>query len=306
MRPSSTALLLLSAASVISSAAGAQERQKPVVAPSPRFAPIQRVFGQGESEGGYFRVNLPRSDLHVRVGDDTLSPHFEFTSYVGFAPAGSGVLAVGEVVLLQEEVPAVLAEARRQGVRVTAVHNHLIGETPRILYVHVMARGAPESVATKLRSLFAKSATPHEPEAEEKSDADWSPIDAVLGRHSEAEGRVAEYVFPRRERIIVQGVAVKSTGTLETASEAVFERLADARVASTGELYLLPAEVDGVLGALEEHGLHVTALHTHMLDDGPPHYWVHWYATGDGPTLARGIAAALARMNGARRAESER
>jgi Domain of Unknown Function (DUF1259) len=107
-----------------------------------RWAPIRRVFGQGEAEGGYFRINLPRRDLHVRIGEDALDPGFEFTSYVGFMPAGSsatGVLAMGEVILLQDELPAVLAEARRQGISVTAVHNHLIGETPRIVYVHVMA-----------------------------------------------------------------------------------------------------------------------------------------------------------------------
>ncbi|HEX5387902.1 MAG TPA: DUF1259 domain-containing protein [Gemmatimonadales bacterium] len=266
----------------------------------PRWAPIRKVFGQGEAEGPYFRVNLPRSDLHVSIGGDALDPDFEFTSYIGFMPAGRGVLAMGESILLEDEVPAVLAEARRQHVDVTAVHNHLQRERPRIIYVHVMAEGAPDDVAKRLRALFAKSATPLKPLKPEPSRADWSAIDAVLGTHSEAEGSVAEYVFPRREQLTVRGRPVESSGALETASEVVFQQLGGGRVANTGELYLLPSEVESVVRALSEHGLDVTALHNHMLDDGPAHYWVHWYATGNGPTLARGVEAALAQMNSAR------
>lgn len=272
----------------------------------PRWSPIHRVFGQGETEDDYFRINLPRSDLRVSIGGDALSPRFEFTSYVGFAPLGSrDVLAMGEIVLLQQEVPAVLAEAHRQGIRVTAVHNHLMNEHPRIVYLHVMAQGTPDAVAAGLRATFARSATPLAPPRTEPSRADWSSIDAVLGTHAEAEGSVAEYVFPRREPVHVHGLRVKSTGALETASEVVFQQLANGRTASTGELYLLPAEVERVTRTLDEHGLHVTALHNHMLDDAPAHYWVHWYATGDGPSLARGVAAALAQMNSVQKSKPE-
>lgn len=275
----------------------------------PRWAPIRRVFGNGEAEGRYFRVNLPRTDLHVRIDADTIDPGLELTSYVGFMPGGTGatgVMAMGEVVVKEDEVPAALAEARRQGVSVTALHNHLIDESPHVMYMHVMAEGGAEAIAAKLHALFAATATPLGPqrahEDESTKAADWSAIDGILGKHSEAEGRVAEYVFPRRERLTVHGKPVESVGTLETASEVVFQKLGPGRVATAGELYLLPTEVAPVVRALDEHGLHVTALHNHMLDDGPPHYWVHWYATGDDASLARGVSAALALMNGARKA----
>ncbi|HEU4698258.1 MAG TPA: DUF1259 domain-containing protein [Gemmatimonadales bacterium] len=278
----------------------------------PRWEAIRRVFGQpGSAEGRYFRVELPRRDLHVRIGGDALAPRFEFTSYLGFLPVGNrDVMAMGEVILRDDEVPAALAAAHRQGVSVTAVHNHLLGETPRIVYVHVRAEGETEAVATKLRAVFAATATPLEvkPEGEGKEGArrpDWSAIDSVLGPHAEAEENVAEYVFPRRERLTVHGRPVESSGTLETASEVVFQQLAGGRMAVTGELFLLPSEVDAVTRTLDEHGLHVTAVHNHMLDETPRMYWVHWYAAGDGPALARGVAAALAHTNGARRSAAE-
>jgi hypothetical protein len=299
-------LLALSSVTLVALPRASARAQAKATTNDARWAAIRHVFGQGETEDGYFRINLPRSDLHVSIGGDTLSPDFEFKSYVGFVPTGAdAVLAMGELVLLQSEVPTVLAEARRQGIQVTALHNHLRDESPRIMYMHVMAEGSPEHVAAGLRAAFAKSATPLTPPHDEPAAANWTAIDAILGPHAEASGTVAEYGFARRESLRVHGVRVKSSGLLETASEVVFERLANGRIANTGELYLLASEVEPVMDALEQHGLHVTALHTHMLDDGPPHYWMHWYAVGDGPTLARGVAAALARTAGSRRSAAE-
>jgi hypothetical protein len=269
-----------------------------------RWAQVQRIFGQkGEAEEGYFRVQFPRTDLKVRIGAVTLEPEFELTSYFGFAPVGrTNVLAMGEVVMRQDEVNAAVREARRQGVSVTALHNHLLDETPRIMFLHVMAEGPAASVARKLRSVLSTTGAPLKPAKEAPVKApDWSAIDAVLGKHEEAEGRTAEYEFPRRESHSVHGVPVKSSGLLETGSEVVFQQIGGGRVACGGEFYLLPREVEAVADALEAAGLHVTALHNHMLDESPTMYWMHWYGTGNGPALARGVANALSHMNSARR-----
>ena len=273
----------------------------------PRWSAIRRVFGQlGEAHDGYFRVNLPRSDLTVRIGSDVLETPFEFTSYIGFVPVGTNdVLAMGEYVLRDDEVATVMGELRREGISTPALHNHLIGESPRIMYIHVMVRGPAESVATKLKAAFEKSATPMKAEAESPPAADWSAVDAILGKHSEAEGHVAEYEFPRREHLTIDGTAVKSSGLLETSSEVVFQQLGNGRVACGGELFVASNEIDAVGRALEEHGLHVTAIHNHMVDQTPHLYWMHWYGTGEAATLARGVAAALEHTNGARKSAGE-
>ena len=273
----------------------------------PRWSAIRRVFGQqGEAHDGYFRVNLPRSDLTVRIGSDVLESPFEFTSYIGFVPVGtSDVLAMGEYVLRDDEVATVMGELRREGISTPALHNHLIGESPRIMYIHVMVRGPAESVATKLKSAFEKSATPMTAAAESPSTADWSTIDAILGKHSEAKGRVAEYEFPRHEHLTVDGIPVKSSGLLETSSEVVFQQMGNGRVACGGELFVAANEIDAVGRALEEHGLHVTAIHNHMVEQTPHLFWMHWYGIGDATTLARGVAAALEHTNGARKSASD-
>ena len=284
----------------------AQDKTKSATG-DPQWRAIRRVFGQeGESHDGYFRVNLPRSDLAVRIGSDALESPFEFTSYIGFVPVGkSDVLAMGEYVLRDDEVANVVSELRRQGISTPAVHNHLIGEAPRIVYIHVMARGPAESVAAKLKAAFEKSATPLRPASESPAVVDWSAVDAILGKHSESSNHVAEYEFPRREHLTIDGIPVKSSGMLETASEVVFQQLANGRAACGGELFVLPTEIDAVLRALDEHGLHVTAIHNHMVEQSPHMYWMHWYGTGDAATLARGVAAALEHTNGARKSVSE-
>jgi len=207
----------------------------------PRWISIRRVFGQdGEVHDGYFRINLPRSDLTVRIGGDALESPFELTSYIGFAPVGkTDVLAMGEYVLRDDEVANVLSELHRQGISTPALHNHLIGEAPRIMYIHVMARGPAESVASKLKAAV------------------------------------------------------------------VFQQLGNGRAACGGELFLLPNELDAVARTLHEHGLHVTAIHNHMVEQTPHMYWMHWYGTGDAATLARGVAAALQHTNGARKSVGE-
>ena len=301
----SVAMGALVVASTVGRAQAPSENRTPQT--DPRWASIAQVFGQkGETHDGYYRVNLPRTDLRVHIGTDALEPGFELASYVGFAPVGkTDVLAMGEIVLRADEVETVIGELRRQGVQTPALHNHLIGEDPRIMYIHVMARGPAQAVATKLRAAFARSATPMSPTENQPAVGNWSSIDAVLGKHAEAEGHVAEYVFPRNESLTVGSTHVKSTGMLETASEVVFQQLAPNRVACGGELFVSTSEIDAVGRALEAHGLHVTAIHNHMVDETPRMYWMHWYGTGDGPILARGVAAALSHMNGARKSVSE-
>lgn len=277
------------------------------VAGDQRWAAIRHVFGNdGESHDGYFRINLPRSDLHVRIDSDTLESSFEFTSYVGFVPVGKNdVLAMGEYVLRDDEVASVMSELRRQGIPTPALHNHLVRESPRIMYIHVLARGPAASVAAKLKAAFGKSASPLEPAAEQPSTVDWSAVDAILGKHSEAKSRTVEYESPRRERLAIDGVAVKSSGMLETASEVVFQQLGTGRAACGGELFVSLKEIDAVAHSLDEHGLHVTAIHNHMVAQSPPMYWIHWYGTGDVAILARGVAAALGHTSGAHKSKSE-
>jgi hypothetical protein len=209
---------------------------------------------------------------------------------------------MGELVLRDNEVNAVMDEARRQNVDIAALHNHLIGETPRIMYAHIMISGDAASVAQKLRGLLTRTATPlgKEPEEPKGNKAAWSAVSASFGEPEEVESETAEWEFPRRGAITEGGVPVKSSGVLETASEVVFQRLPNGRVATTGEVFLDGNEITPVTHALEAGGIHVTAIHMHMVRETPRLYWLHWYAVGDPVALAKTIRAAMDRTNSIR------
>jgi hypothetical protein len=137
-------------------------------ATDPRWASIRRVFrGEGEAREGYFRVNFPRTDLRVRIGDVTLEPEFELTSYFGFAPGpGGDVTGMGEVILRQEEVNRALAEAERQGVRVTALHNHMLDEQPTMYWIHWFGTGAGAALARGVAAAIGATNSVPRSEAE--------------------------------------------------------------------------------------------------------------------------------------------
>lgn len=275
--------------------------------PDARWAPVRQVFGApGEVEDGYLRFDFPRKDLAVSIGAHRLAPDFELTSYLGFVPKGAGrALVMGEVVLTDAEAGPVLAEAGRQGISVAALHNHLLRESPRIMYLHVMIEGAPKAVAEKLRRVLARTGAGGKAEEEREPSAakaraaraGWSALSAELGQPEEADDSMAEWEFPRRERLAVHGTAVKSSGAIETASEVVVQRLGGGQVATTGEMFVLPGEIDAVARALGDGGIQVTAIHNHMTTGTPNMYWLHWYAVGDGAALGRTIRAALAHTN---------
>lgn len=305
-----TVSMVCAISACVTAAARAQKSASTSEQRDPRWSAIARGLGrEGKVDDGYYRVEFPRTDLSVRIGEHTLAPAFEMTSYFAFAPAGTGrVLCMGELVLRDSEVHTVMDEARRQGISIAALHNHLIGQSPPILYAHVMTIGDPASIAQKLHRMLERTSTPlgAAPAGGRGEPATWAAANAILGQPHEAGNETAEWEFPRHERITEDGIAVRSSGTLETASEVVFQRLTGGRVATTGEIFLAPSEVTAVSGTLEAGGIAVTAIHNHMVHETPKLYWLHWYATGDATSLARTIHSALERTNGASRSAGEK
>lgn len=125
----------------------------------PRWTAIRDIFGQeGKAEEGYFRVEPPRSDLRVRIGDVTLEHPFELTTYFGFAPVGQNdVLAMGEVIMTQNEVNGALVEARRQGIHVTALHNHMLDEVPVMYWMHWYGTGEGTTLARGVAAAISRT-----------------------------------------------------------------------------------------------------------------------------------------------------
>lgn len=264
------------------------------------WKPVQEILGRkGEVDEGVLRVTFERSDLQVTKGGVPVSADLVFDCWYGFWPMKSGeVMLMGDTCVREDELPAVEKEIHRQGLDLTALHNHLIGETPKIMFLHLSGHGKAAELARKVKAVLARTATPTgpKPEEAEKEKPDWSAITSVLGKPAESEGDIVEYGFKRRERLTMHGETLPSTDGLETAPEVKFQMLKDGRAVTYGEMILTANEVAPMFHVLTENGIEIDALHNHMTAEEPRLFFMHWWAVGKPDVLARGVKAALGQL----------
>src|SRR5215469_12268893 len=106
------------------------------------------------------RYGFPRSDLSVTVDGVAIKTGFALGGWVAFKPAHGGVMAMGDLVLLESEVNPVMAKLIAGGLEVTAVHNHLLRASPATFYMHVGGHGDAVKLAAAIREALSESKTP--------------------------------------------------------------------------------------------------------------------------------------------------
>jgi len=268
---------------------------------APNWAAVDSAMGRPSvsQPGGIHRYNFPRSDLTVMVGSVKVLPALALGGWVAFAPDGDQAFAMGDLVLTTDELAPVLAKLQQGGVEQSAIHHHLVGETPRVLYVHVHAHGDPVAIAKAVRAAVAltKIPAPTPAAAPPPLALDTAAIAGELGRSGRLNGAVYQVSVPRAETIKEGGFTIPSALGLGTAIN--FQPAADGKAAITGDFVLLASEVNPVIRALSENGISPTSLHNHLLSEEPRLFFVHFWAEGDARALARGLRAALDKTNSA-------
>ncbi len=265
---------------------------------------VDAVFGSAGKDlpGGIHRYGWPRTDLHVRIGDVTLEPALALGSWGAFLPEGSGgnAMAMGDLVLLEKEVTPVITALEANGLEVTALHNHLLGETPQVAYVHFSGRGDAVALAKGLKAALAVTKTPLTPPKGAASrpvtpaeEATLKKLETALGRTGTRAGRVLSVGVPRAESITEGGMEIPATMGMSTSLN--FQAVGD-RVASTGDFVLVAGEVNPVIRELRAHGIAVTALHSHMLAESPRLFFLHFWAEGSPEKVGEGLKAALGKV----------
>jgi hypothetical protein len=251
-----------------------------------------------EMPGGIYRVGLPRSDLHVQLGDIELKPTFALGSWVAFAPMGEQAMVMGDLVLTEDEIEPVMKSLLENGLQVTALHNHLFNARPATFYMHIGGMGNPVNLANAVHTALLLSKTPFTaaapPATPPAIDLDTAAIDTALGARGTIAGGVYQVGVPRAEPAKAMGLAV--SGPLGGAEAINFQPLGGGKTAITGDFILAAKEVNPVLRALRGNGIDVTAIHNHMLDDQPRMFFVHFWAHDDLTKLLTGLKAALAEV----------
>ncbi len=246
--------------------------------------------------GGVYKFSFPRSDLRVAVGDVQLKPALALGSWIAFLPVRrTEALAMGDLVLTEEEIGPVMRALQEGGVEQSALHNHLRGESPHVMYMHVMARGKPETIARAIHAALALTGTP--PAAGQPAssataiDLDTAAITRILGHPGKLNGVVYQVSVPRAEPIRMEGQVIPPSMGVATAIN--FQPTGGGRAVATGDFVLLGSEVNRVIRALRSHDLEVTAVHSHMLNESPRLFFMHFWGNGDADAIAQGLRSAL-------------
>jgi hypothetical protein len=246
---------------------------------------------------GVARFGMPRTDLKVNISSIELQPGFALGSWAAFRRAGANTMVTGDLVLLESEVPQVMSAILKGGMQVSALHNHLINETPGIMYMHIHGNGDAVEMAKTVHDAVALTSTPM-PGAPTTSsppqfDLDTDQIGKALGSSGKVNNGILQFSIPRPEKITEHGVDVPPTMGLGTAIN--FQPTGEKRAAITGDFVLLANEVNPVMQSLREDGIVVTAVHNHMLEESPRLFFMHFWAEGDANRLAQSLGAALAK-----------
>jgi hypothetical protein len=245
--------------------------------------------------GGIHKYGLPRSDLSVTVDGVAIKPSLALGSWVAFMPMGGEAMLMGDLVLLDTEISPVMQRLIDDGFEITAVHNHLLRTSVPVFYMHIGARGDPLKLAQTLHGALALSKTPLAQPAAVPAppplDIDTAAVEKALGFKGTANGGVYQFSVPRAEAISEGTTPIPPS--LGTAIAINFQPTGGGRAAITGDFVLLGKEVNPVLRALRQHGIEVTALHSHMIDDSPHLFFMHFWANDDAQKLAQGLRSAL-------------
>ena len=263
---------------------------------------VDQAIGRKGSDqpGGVHKYSFPRSDLSVAVDGVPIKPALALGGWIAFQPSGSGAMFMGDLVLTDSEISPVMARLIAGDVEITAVHNHLFRTSVPVFYMHVGGHGDPVKLAEILHAALAQSKTPMTPPGPPSGqpapiDLNTGTLEKTLGFKGAINGGVYQVSVPRAETLSEGGMTVPPS--MGTATAINFQPTGGGKAAITGDFVMIGSEVNPVLRTLRQHGIEVTALHSHMIEDNPHLFFMHFWANDDAQKLAQSVRAALDLMN---------
>ena len=253
---------------------------------------IAKAMGkEGDLTGEMYRVSFPRSDL-------TVMPALALMSWAAFVKSGATAITYGDLVLLDGDINPVISKLEERGIELSALHNHLLHEDPRIMYIHFVGRGNEVEMAKGIREALALTksplvSTPASPEAKPELAKE---IELIIGYEGSMGGGVFHITVPRNDvHVHAMDAAIPGSMGMNTPLNFQFD---GKNAAINGDFMLLPAELNPVIKVLRANGIEVASVHNHMLDDEPRLIFMHFWAYSDAVDLAKGLKAALMRIGG--------
>lgn len=259
---------------------------------------IEQVTGmKGKEQNGEYKITIPQNDLDIEVDGFKIIPPMGLGTWVAFTPSQNGTMIMGDLVLTETDLKPVQQEVIRQGMTITAIHNHFVRNHPNVMYMHIGASGKTEEIAGKVKAVLDKISElrGHNPSAATVADVTYTieskKLDDILGYKGEMSKGVYKYTIGRPD------VSLKEHGVLISTflgfnTWAAFQGTPD-HAAVAGDFTMLEDEVAPVIKALIENGIEVVAVHNHMVHEQPKIFFLHYWGVGNAEQLAKGLRAAL-------------
>ena len=293
-------ILLLIITGFISSAAAAQKKGT-----GSKFKPldtlaIERITGiKGKANNGEYKITVPQHDLSIMVDDFKIIPAMGLGTWIAFTPSKEGVMIMGDIIITETDLKPVQQEIIRQGLTITAIHNHFVRNHPNVMYMHIDGSGKTELMAQKAKSVLDKVTEVRggDPSKGNRSSEavtnslELKALDDILGNKGEMSKGVYKYTIGRPDvKLTEHGVPVSTFLGFNT--WAAFQGTPE-KAAVCGDFAMLEHEVEGVIKALVENNIEVVAVHNHMVHEQPRIFFLHYWGIGNAKQLATGLKAAL-------------
>lgn len=273
-------------------------------AQTPDYTAVDKALGRPGTDmpGNVRRYAFPRSDLSITANGVQLKTGFAASGWLAFRPtSGSDVMMMGDLVLLEPEIGAVIAKLQSAGITQTAIHNHLQGDSPHIMFMHVMGHGQAATLAAAARAALELTKTPMAAPAAAANvaiDLDTAAMNKAIGAPGRVVGGILQYSIPRVETVSAAGHEVPPS--MGTSTPINFQPTGGGKAAITGDYVMLASEVTDVIKTLTENGINVVSIHSHWTDESPRLTMAHFWANDDAVKLAKALGAALDKTNSKR------
>ncbi|MEU2131650.1 DUF1259 domain-containing protein [Streptomyces sp. NPDC018352] len=276
---------------------GHGRRIRPVPTALDDWADVAKALGRGGNmlRDTTYHTGFPRRDLLVVSDGVVVTPGLALGTHVAFVRYADGsTMVMGDVVVTEDELQHVTDAWQENGIEQTALHKHLLAQTPDLWWTHVHGHGHDAvALARGLRAGFDRTGTPppERPQPPAPVDLDIAGMEAALGAKGSIEDGLYKVLFVRRETI-ADGHLILPPG-LGSTSAFNFQPLGGGRAALSGDCAMRAEEVPHVLKALRSGGIKLVELHNHHLSEDPRLFFTHFWAVGDGVALAGALRPAV-------------
>lgn len=259
---------------------------------------IEQALGmKGVTKDGEYKVTVPQNDLNVVVDGFKIIPPMGLGSWAAFTTAPDGAMVMGDIVVTETDLKPVQQEVIRQGLTVTAIHNHFLRDEPHVMYMHIGGMGSEETLAQGVKAVFEKvkevrGMNPADGSKEPVGfSLDTARLNNILGNTGQMSRGVYKHTIGRPD-VNLKDHNADVTSFLGFNTWAAWQGTPE-KAAVAGDFAMLENEVALVIKALVENGIEVVAVHNHMVHEEPRIFFLHYWGVGPAEQLAKGLKAAL-------------